>query len=497
RTSFRLDGGELRQVVHPRVGPPVGLADLTGLPAAERQRRIAELFGQLEAEPFRLDAAPLWRATLARDGEAGWLLLLLTHHSVVDGASASVIHKELTELCSAAAGGREPALPELPIQYADYAVWQRERLSGPAMRTLVDYWRPVLAGLPSMHSVPTDRPRPAQRSFEGGGIIVRFGPGVLDALPDVCGRLAASPFMVLCAAYLALLNRLSGRGDIVVGVPVAGRDLPELQPLVGMFVNVVALRVDTGGDPTFETLVDRVRTAALAMLEHQEMPYQRLVELLPAGYDPAAPPLYQLGFNYLGQIAGFADSSGTAESDLMLEVTQSDFRLEYASALFDEDTAKAIANAYVDVLAVVLRDQGLRLSQLPVAARAGTPSTAPPAPSAGRPPVTPTAPTARWEPPRTPAEELVAHVWAELLGIDRVGAHDEFFALGGHSLLALRVIARLSAAAEVELPIHAFFDDTTVAGVAAALERQVVAQVDELSDEEAERFLATQDGRLG
>lgn len=497
RTSFRLDDGELKQVVHPPAGPAaeqVEVVDLTGLPPADREPRIAELAERLVAAPFRLDTAPLWRAMLVRRGDADWHLLFVAHHTIVDAASEVVLAEELTELAAAAAAGRPPALPELPIQYADFAVWQRDRLSGPAMQALVDHWRPVLAGLPAVHSLPTDRPRPAERSFDGDGVLRKLPAGLPDALATACQRLGATPFMLLCAGYLALLNRLSGEPDLAVGVPVAGRDLPELQPLVGMFVNMVVLRVDTGGDPTFEQLVERVRLATLAMLDHQEMPYQKLVELLASRQDPAVPPLYQLGFNYLPQIPGFAGGATTTETDLMLEVTQSDIHLEYSTALFDPGTAGAIADTYLAVLTTTLTNPGVRLSALPVHARAAGPNQV----SAGSPAeAEPPQRVPGTVPPRTAAEELVAQVWSELLGVERVGAHDDFFALGGHSLLALRVIARLSAAAEVDLPIHAFFADTTVAGVAAALEQQLAAEIDELTDEEAEQHLAAQDGRHG
>jgi non-ribosomal peptide synthetase component F len=283
-------------------------------------------------------------------------------------------------------------------------------------------------------------------------------------------------FMVLLAAYAALLHRMSKEDDVVVGVPVAGRDLPELQPLIGMFVNMVVLRIDTSGDPSFDELLLRVRATALSAWDHQDMPYQKLVEALAARRDAGAPPLYQLGFNYVP--GGFDDDTGTAEDDLMLEVAGSSGRIQYNTALFDAATAEAMVGDYQRILAIVLAEPGTRLSALPVSRVAQDPAAE--ATSAGK----------AYVPPRTAAEELVAEVWQEVLGVNQAGAFDDFFDLGGHSLLALRVIARLDAVTGTDLPIQDFFADTTLAGVASVLERQLTAEIAELSEEEAAARLA-------
>ncbi|HEY0636928.1 MAG TPA: condensation domain-containing protein [Pseudonocardiaceae bacterium] len=472
RTGFRLDQGRLHQVVHPSVELPVTHADVSALAPAEREDELRRLYHAQADRRIDPDAAPLWRATLVRGGPAEWHLMFVAHHAVVDAASEAILLAELTELCAAAERGRPAELPELPVQCADHAVWQRDQLAGPRMAELLDFWRATLADLPVVHRLPTDRPRPAVRSFAGGDVAATLPPDVADALPAVCAATTSTPFMVLLSGYVALLRRLTGEDDTVVGIPVDGRDLPELRPLVGMFVNLLVLRVDAGGDPTFAELIGRVRAALLAALDHQDLPYQRLVEELGRH---RVPP-YQLGFNDVGARA-FAGSSGggTAEDDLMLEVGSDVLRVEYDSALFDEATAHGIAACYLDVLTTALADPGTRLSALPVEPLAGRVTAEVPAEDAPAPYVE----------PATSAELLVADVWAEVLGVERVGARDDFFALGGHSLLALRVIARLSAAAEVPLSIQEFFADTTVAGVAAALERALAAEIDAMSDEDA------------
>src|SRR5205823_10654504 len=180
---------------------------------------------------------PLWRATLVRLSASEWGLLFVAHHTIVDAASQWILRAEIRELCAAAAEGRPARLPELPIQYADYAVWQRNRFAGGRLAELLSYWREALAGIPAVHRIRTDRPRPAERGFAGADVV--FALPDTAAVAALARRHAATPFAVLLAAWAALLHRLSGADDIVIGLPVEGRDRSELRPLVGMFVNTI------------------------------------------------------------------------------------------------------------------------------------------------------------------------------------------------------------------------------------------------------------------
>lgn len=491
RTSFRVRAGDLMQVVHDQVATKVDVLDLSRLGEDEQQERVGELFAELAGTPLPLDQPPLWRATLVRlDATdwvvASWLLLFAAHHTVFDAASALNLRAELTELCAAAAQHRPASLPELAIQYADHAVWQRDRFAAGRMDELLGYWRKALDGLSAIHRLQTDLPRPAERSFAGADLIFPLPDDAESAAAALAKQASATPFMVMFAAYAALLHRLSATDDIVIGLPVAGRDRPELQPLIGMFVNMIVVRTDVGGDPTFSVLLDRVRHALLDAWDHQEMPFQKLVEVLADRRDPSVPPLYQLGFNFIS--IGFSRASAAAEDDLMLEISRGHGRFEYNTALFTEQTARWLADCYVAVLGAVLADPLVRISELAVPTRpeaqtehAGGAATAKPDAAPAH------------VPPRTAAEELVANVWADVLGRDHPGALDDFFDLGGHSLLALRVIARLSAATGVDLPIQSFFIEPTVAGVAAEVERVLAAALSEMSDEEAARLAAGED----
>jgi acyl carrier protein len=466
RTSFRVDDGSLMQVIHPSIEPVVSHVDLSVLPLAEAGRRHAELVDEFSHAEFSLTTPPLWRGTFVKHGEAEWTLLFVGHHSLVDGASELNLRAELHELCAATVQGRPPVLPELRIQCADHATWQRDRLAAGRLDHLLAFWRKELDGIPPVHGLPTDFPRPAERSFAGADLIFPLTDDIVEGAPGLARQTGATQFMVMLTAYAALVHRLSGHTDVVIGVPVAGRDERDVQPLIGMFVNMVVVRVDLSGDPTFAELLVRVRDRMLAAWEYQEMPFQKLVEALAMHRSPGVPPLYQLGFNYLD--LGFGVRSAAAEDDLLLEVSGGQGRIEYNTALFTEATARDMAGRYVRLLSAAVADASIRLSALDP-----TP-TATASPTAGT--------SAASEPdfiaPRTDAEVLVAEVWQNVLAAPRVGALDDFFELGGHSLLALRVIARINAALGIELPIQAFFAETTVAGVASQVEQLLLQEIE-------------------
>jgi amino acid adenylation domain-containing protein len=357
RTAFRMDGGDLVQVVHEDVPIDFEVHDLREFP--DRATRAAELAEAIARRPIPLDVAPPWRAQLCRLGDADWLLTFVVHHTVFDAGSVLVLANELNEACNAAAEGRLPKLPELAIQYPDYSAWQRGEL--PSVRAQLDYWRERLAGLPPVHSLPTDRPRPAEFGFDGDQVDFALPDGLLDRVGEVGRELSASPFMVLLAAYTALLSRLSGSDDVVVGVPVAGRDLPELAPLIGMFVNQLAIRVDCDGDLPFADLVGRVRTAVLDAIEHGRVPFQLVTEEVRPERDPAVQAVYQLGFNFIPD-SGIA----TAKDDVAIDLTATGGRLLYRTDLFDRVTAESMVDRFLRLLVAAAEDPAVALGDLPL-----------------------------------------------------------------------------------------------------------------------------------
>ncbi|BCJ28479.1 hypothetical protein Asera_25870 [Actinocatenispora sera] len=358
RTALRLTTDGLVQEIAPSV--PV---DCPTLSIGPDEDAFTDAVRSLVARPMPIDTAPLWHATVLDRGERGRLLLLVVHHAVFDAGSLAILRTDLTELLVAATAGRPPVLPELAIQYADWAAWQREQVTGDSGP--VGYWLDRLAGLPAVHELPTDRPRPQHASFVGAEHRFALTAGVTGRLADTARALSATEAMVLLAGYIALLARLSGRTDIVVGLPVDGRDRPELAPLIGMFVNPVVIRVDTGGDPSFAELVGRVREAVLGAHEHADVPVQLLVDRLGLDRDPAVRPLYQLSFNHLPH-SGLDASYGTARDDLLLELATSTGRIEYRTDLFDAATIAAFADRYQRLLAAGLAAPQQRIGALPL-----------------------------------------------------------------------------------------------------------------------------------
>ncbi|MFE7460344.1 amino acid adenylation domain-containing protein [Streptomyces sp. NPDC057554] len=365
RTSLaETADGSLHQTVHEHVEVALDEEDLRSLGRAAAGRRVGELLAELAAAPFDLGRAPLFRARLVRLSETDRQLLMVVHHSAFDAASVALLDHEITELCRAAAEGRPAELPHLPVQYADYSAWQRSRYDNGELAPELAHWRERLAGLPPVHALPLDRRRPPVRSDAGDTVRFAVPEEAAAAVAALARHGGTTPFTVLLAAFTALLARTSGSTDVVVGVPVSGRVLPEVAPLIGMFVNTVVLRTDASGDPAFGELVARTRDAVADALEHAELPFQKLAEELAPERDPSVSPLCQIMFNYLPESGSELIDTGTAKDELVLELGPGDGRLSFRTDLFDRRTAQALAERYVRFLAAA--SPGTRLSELPL-----------------------------------------------------------------------------------------------------------------------------------
>ncbi len=365
RTGLRLRDEDLQQVVAGTVVPELVEVDLSGVAESERGLRLRDELRDFAALPVPVDGFPLWRGQLVRLGADRWVVHLVLHHSICDGTSCRLLYDELKETCRALVERRPPVLPELTVQYADYAVWQREQLTAERERESLDHWRATLAGLPVEHSLPMDHPRPATPDHTTGDVLFDLSEEIVDGVARLSRDLAVTPFSVHLAAWAALVHRLSGATDIAFGVPVAGRDHPETRSVVGMFVNTVVVRVDLAGDPSFSDLCRQVLGTVLDALEHSDLPLQRLVEELAPRRSPAVAPLYQLGFNHI-PLTSVGASQGAAVEDLSLELTSRRGRLVFSSALFSSGSVERLAERFVSVLEAVVAGSGVRVSQLPV-----------------------------------------------------------------------------------------------------------------------------------
>ncbi|MDP9845620.1 non-ribosomal peptide synthetase [Streptosporangium lutulentum] len=366
RTSFRLVDGVLHQVVHAEVDLDVRMHDLRALPVEEARTEAYDLAVAATGAAIPTGRAPLWWVTAIRTENARWVINFVIHHAVFDATSAVILERETIEVCAAAAAGRPADLPELPIQYADYAAWQRGQLTGPVLTEQTDHWRSRLTGLPAVHTLPTDRPRPARLGYAGDEVRFTIPEEVQEQAAATGRRSAATPFMVFLTAYVALLSRLSRDDDTVVGVTLSGRDLPEVAGLVGMFVNQMVLRTDASGDPTFTELLGRVRTALLDAMENGQLPFQAVVEAIAPQRDPGVQPLYQIGFNFIPDSGIEPIPYTTSKDDLAFDLTTGISRLLYRTDLFDRGTAEAFVARYLRVLAAGAADPETRIGDLPL-----------------------------------------------------------------------------------------------------------------------------------
>ncbi|HEX2252509.1 MAG TPA: amino acid adenylation domain-containing protein, partial [Thermoanaerobaculia bacterium] len=380
RTTYGATEQGPVQTVVPATAVPLPWIDLTGLPAARRARELARL-AQAEAQaPFDLAAGPVLRARLVCLGADDHAVLSTVHHVASDGWSLGVLLRELEEGYLAHAAGRRPALPALPVQYADFAAWQRSWLTGEVLAGEIAWWRDALAGLPPVLELPTDRPRPPVRSSRGGRRERYLAPSLRRGAEELARRTGATPFMVHLAACVGWLARHGGAVDVPVGTPVSGRSLLEVEPLIGFFVNTLVLRGDAAGDPAFGTLLERLRDTALRAFAHQDVPFEKLVEELAPQRALSHTPLFQVLFTYEPEPAGEEGRFGTlalgavgrvattAKVDLTLWVRAAGdglvASLEYAAALFDRTTADRLLARYERLLAAALEAPGRRLSEL-------------------------------------------------------------------------------------------------------------------------------------
>jgi amino acid adenylation domain-containing protein len=373
RTTFGTEGGEPVQVVHPTAEARVPATDLRRLAAERREGEVRRLTAEESLRPFDLARGPLLRATLLRLGEEEHALLFTMHHIVSDGWSMEVLVREVSALSAAFSRGGESPLPPLPVQYADYAVWQGARLNGPVLEGQLAYWRERLAGAPTLLDLPTDRPRPPAPTGRGASVPFVVAPETARALRALSRREGATLFMTLLAGFQALLSRHSGETDVSVGTPVAGRSPVETEGLIGFFVNTLVLRTDLSDRPSFTALLARVREATLGAFAHQDLPFERLVEDLAPERSPLHTPLFQALFTLqnhghgvlrLGdaELEGVEAPTGTARFDLALGMREEADGLvgwaTYRTEIFNRDTIERMLAHYVRLLDLAVADGG-------------------------------------------------------------------------------------------------------------------------------------------
>jgi len=388
RTTFALVGGQPVQVIAPPQPAGTGvlpLLDLTGLVAsrrAEAARRLAEAEAR---QSFDLGCGPLARIALLRLEPQEHMLLLNVHHTIADGWSVGVFIRELAALYAAAVAGQVAALPALPIQYTDYALWQRDWLAqGTVLETQLTYWQSQLAGAggrggPPRLALPTDHSRPPVRTARGATQKLPLPGELTGLLRALSQQEGVTLFMLLLAAWSALLARLSSQDDILIGTPVAGRGQVETEDLIGFFANTLVLRIDLSGDPTMRELLGRVREVCLGAYAHQDLPFERLVAALQPEHDPSRTPLFQVTFGLNSAAAQTLElpgltidaeeiDTGTAKFDLALDIEEHAAGLlaiiQYSTDLFDANSISRILEQFRALLQSIAADVTRTLSGL-------------------------------------------------------------------------------------------------------------------------------------
>ncbi|HSK77697.1 MAG TPA: amino acid adenylation domain-containing protein, partial [Thermoanaerobaculia bacterium] len=397
RTSFPGIDGRPVQVIHEPWTVVLPVIDLRALPEALRVEESERLVFESTQKPFDVAQIPLilWRMLQLEDDL--WELIQVEQHFVHDGWSFGVMLKEIKAIYPAYLSGEPSPLPELPVQYADFAAWQRELMDGPAMEPLLGYWTQKLAGAATVLELPTDRPRPNRPSFAGDITLHRMPVELYESLRSFCRREGFTLYMTMLAGFFAVLNRYTGQEDVLLGTNNANRRASELEGLLGMMVNTLVVRGDLTGDPDFRTLLGRAREVSLETYAHQDMPFERLVQELRPERQPGRNPLFQVMFNFhdaaipdleFGGLEGMFRVRGNrsakmdmnvimvpgAEQRVGLEASELDLRAvlhwEYNTDLFDFATVLRMIGHYLTLLKGVIENPLLKLSELPLLSNA-------------------------------------------------------------------------------------------------------------------------------
>lgn len=380
RTTFRIQEGKTVQVIAPVAAVALPVVDFVEMSQEEREVAVQHEVTECFQVPFDLSVGPVFWSKLIRLQTETHLLLLNFHHIAVDGWSHGVFTRELSVLYASYLEGRDGSLPALPVQYADYAVWQRQWLQGRKLERHLEYWHQQLANAPTL-ALPTDHPRPPQQTYAGAKHAFTLSPELAANLKTFNQREGVTPFMTLLGVFQVLLSRYTAQKDILVGTPIANRQRVELEELMGFFVNTLVLRCDLSGEPDFCGLVQRIRKTALDAYEHQDLPFEKLVEELNPVRDQSRNPLFQVTFALQNAPKHSLSLSGLEVSPYSLtqDTTHFDLELQFSEQgnswfgmfvfntnLFDRNTIERTTGHYITLLESALANSDQPVSQLPM-----------------------------------------------------------------------------------------------------------------------------------
>jgi thioesterase domain-containing protein len=465
RATFAVVDGQPVQRIAPDAAVALPVVDLSNIPPEARQARIHELAAEQATGHFDLTRGPLWRLELIQCSSDEHVLLVTMHHIVSDGWSFYILCQELTELYRALCAGEPPRLADLPIQYADLALRQHARLTGPFHDEQLAYWRKHLAGdVPSLR-LPTDhRESSGPSSHRGACRSLEFPPDLSESLAQLSRQENVTLFMTLLAGFQALLHQYTGQDDMVICTPVTGRHRSGSRDLIGYFNNILPMRFDLSGDPSLVELLRRTRRIALDAFKYQDLPFLIIVDSPGLNHVALARVLFSLDMAWppVPQLVDLAVTASavpnaTADFDLsaslwVTETGRLKGTIEYKAALFEEGTIAELISHFQSVVTRMVSDPTQAISTLPRFQEPGPDSRiASVAPA-------PTVYTA----PRTALEVRVTKVWEEILSLHPIGIHQDLFALGASSLAVIRLADRLKEDLNAEVPLAAIFQARTI-----------------------------------
>lgn len=489
RTTYDARNGQPEQIIAAHSSLTLPIVDLRHHPdPLPEMRRLCQ---EEAMRPFDLSQDAVLRACLLRMGDADHVLMLTLHHIAGDGWSMGRLWRELAQLYPAFCRGEVASLavqslPELPVQYADYALWERSLLQGERLNSQLRYWQERLAGMPAMGRVLTINQRQTGGPGQRGALQKRVATNdLLQSLNELSRRpttkngAGVTLFVTLLAAFETLLLAYTGKTDLMIGAPMGNRRRPEIQDMIGCFSNTVILRTDLSGNPTFRDLITRVQETTVGAMEHQSLPFQKLVGELRLPVDRATGSAFQIWFD-MGKsslkpdtmlpglrVEWLASARETAVFDLALRIHPEADGLHidaiYRSDLFESDVIAHMLDDYLILLAEVVAQPDARLSDL------GRGLSFPASPAIERTPIAVAAPSRAI---LTPTEARVAAIWREALDANLIGANENFFDLGGHSLLAAQMLLRLRQEFANDVPLRRLFETPTIAGLAAYLDQE-------------------------
>jgi amino acid adenylation domain-containing protein len=513
RTTFGVNDGRPFQQIATETILPCEVYDLRAMPAATRDAEAQRLLKAEAEKPFDLAIGPLARVSVLRLADEEHILLLSIHHIIADAWSVKLFFQELAACYS----NEEKRLPALPVQYADFSEWQRERIEAGTLAQEIDFWKDQLADAPLLLNLPTDHPRPTAPTSNGARQTVSLDHELAQSLKAASRNENVTLFMLLMAAFQILMSRYSDQQDLLIGTPVAGRPLVETEPLIGCFINTLVLRGDLSGNPTLSEVVRRTRERMLSAFTHQDVPFEKLVEELRPERSLSRSPIFQVMFVLQDEtrpelalpevkVSPVEAETATAKFELSLGITEKpeamgggmNAWLSYSTDLFELASIAAMLRDYENILRALVHNREQRISDLPAL------GWAPRMRGEVKQATVEVLTQREFVAPRTPVEERLADIWQEVLGLDAVSVHANFFELGGHSLLAAQVIARARHMFPADLTLRRLFETPTIAGLAESIyELQTEAAADEelaamlaelsqLSDEEAQQRVASE-----